>query len=380
MKIFKKTIAILMLAAMALALSLSAFAAIDVRPGKTAAVTFSIPGIYGIDGYFEFSNGALFSSVEYRNNSSMMGNVSSDGVYLYGSSKTDVKIEIKLTVSAKAAPGDKCDITFHYETSDENGDMSDWKTLTQTVVVKQEEATTEEQTKEPVTDPVTEPPVTEPEIVINYKELENRIRTAESLEANDYTKSSWDSMLAVLESARSIRESEDQAAVDASARSLASAIEALVTLDYSNLNRAIEDAHDIENKYVQSDLMFELFDKIGTADEVKASRDQQKADRLADEINALIVRIKEDEPEKTTDTEPVTEPKEIIKEVIKYVDVLPEGDYCNVSGHKLWPVLFFVSLAISLMLGAIIAVYLIKRKKLRKDDTPIVDYNIEDDE
>ena len=72
--------------------------------------------------------------------------------------------------------------------------------------------------------------------------------------------------------------------------------------------------------------------------------------------------------------------KEIIKEVIKYVDVLPEGDYCNVSGHKLWPVLFFVSLAISLMLGAIIAVYLIKRKKLRKDDTPIVDYNIEDDE
>ena len=379
MKIFKITTVILMIVAMVSVLSISAFAATEVRPGKTATVTFSIPDIYGIDGYFEFSDGALFSSVDYRNNSSMMGNVSGDGVYLYGFSKTSVKIEVKVTVSAKAAPGNSCSITFHYETSDENGDMSEWKTMTQTVLVKAEEATVPEETTEPVTEPITEP-VTEPVKQIDYSALDRQITTAEQLDENEYTGSSWNAMQAVLETARSIRESEDQAAVDAGAKSLETAIESLVKVNYGDLQMAIETARDMENTYVHSDLMFTLFDTIDRAEKAIENRDQQKIDELTNEINALVVRIKEDEPEQTTDPGTATQPKEIIKEVVRYVEVLPEDDYCNVSVHKIWPVLFFISLAISLMLGALIVIYLMKRKKLRKDDTPIVDYDIDDDE
>lgn len=379
MKLYKKSIVILMLVALTFVLSVSAFAAIEVKAGKSSTVTFSISGIYGIDGYFEFSNRNLFSSVTYRNNSDLVGNVSDDGVYLYGFSKTDVKIELKVTIDPKAAPSDSCNIVFHYETSDENGDMSDWTKQSQTVKVKQEEAVTSEiTTPDPVT---TDPPVTDPVKEIDYVELQKQLDAAAQLDESEYTKSSWDKLVMTLETAHSVIESDNQNTVDAGAKALKNAIEALVKIDYSDLRKAIDSARDIKETYANSELMFSLFDALNKADGVIAGRDQQAVDALTNEINDLVAQIKADRYEvtdtDTTETQPV---KEIIKEVIKEVEVLPEGPYCNTSVHKVWPVIFFVSLAVNLMLAALIVVYILKRKRLRKDDTPIVDYNIEDDE
>ena len=89
------------------------------------------------------------------------------------------------------------------------------------------------------------------------------------------------------------------------------------------------------------------------------------------EIEGIIKEIKEDCPNcgKT----------EVVEKIVE-VEKLPEGDYCNIKIHKLWPILFFISLGINLVLAGLIIGFLLKRKKNREDDTPLVDYDIEDDE
>ena len=62
------------------------------------------------------------------------------------------------------------------------------------------------------------------------------------------------------------------------------------------------------------------------------------------------------------------------------VEVPPKGEYCNIPMHKVWPVLFFVSLAVNVALIVLIIVYISKKKKNQKDNTPLVDYDIADDE
>ena len=73
------------------------------------------------------------------------------------------------------------------------------------------------------------------------------------------------------------------------------------------------------------------------------------------------------------------EVKEVEKKV--EVEVEPKDDFCNISIHKVWPILFWISLALNIALAALIVVYIVRRRNsTQKDDTPLVDYNISDDD
>ena len=61
------------------------------------------------------------------------------------------------------------------------------------------------------------------------------------------------------------------------------------------------------------------------------------------------------------------------------VEVPPTGEFCNIPMHRIWPVLFFISLALNVTLAAVIVVYIRNKKKNQHDDTPLVDYDIFDD-
>ena len=61
------------------------------------------------------------------------------------------------------------------------------------------------------------------------------------------------------------------------------------------------------------------------------------------------------------------------------MEVEPEGDYCNIKIHKIWPILFFVSLGVNVLMGSVIVALVTRKKKNRKDNTPLVDYDIDDD-
>ena len=74
---------------------------------------------------------------------------------------------------------------------------------------------------------------------------------------------------------------------------------------------------------------------------------------LADEINGLIQQILENSA---------------------------NGEFCNIKAHRVWPILFFVSFAVNLVLTFVIVKNVNRRKRNRKDSTPLVDYDISDDE
>ena len=63
----------------------------------------------------------------------------------------------------------------------------------------------------------------------------------------------------------------------------------------------------------------------------------------------------------------------------KPVEVLPDYDYCNIWLHRLWLILLIVSFVINLGFAGLTVYYFVQRKKNRTDDTPLVDYDINDD-
>ena len=60
------------------------------------------------------------------------------------------------------------------------------------------------------------------------------------------------------------------------------------------------------------------------------------------------------------------------------MEILPTNDFCNIPSHHTWPVLFAISLALNVML-VIALVYVIVVKRNTVDNTPLVNYDIDDD-
>ncbi len=120
----KLLVGLLVVAIMAVGLATSAFAVIETEPGKTVTVSFDIESSYAINGYFEFSNRAMFDSFEFSQDSTFTGELSYDKVYIFGKESTAVSIKLDAVVSSSAKPGDSCEIVFHYEVGDKDGNMS----------------------------------------------------------------------------------------------------------------------------------------------------------------------------------------------------------------------------------------------------------------
>ena len=377
MKTLRKIIICLLVVMIAAAAPITVHGAIEAEAGKSVTVSFTLNKIYGVDGFFEFSNKSLFRSIKYSYSGKISGDVSDDKVFLYGSSEGDVKIIVSVTLAKNAKVGDTCDIKLTYETSDLYGSVSDWKTMTKTVKVKATPVVTEPPVTEP---PETEPPVTEPpetEPVIDYTELQKQIDIASSLDQREYTTESWARLAEALEKGIELLKSLSQSEVDEGARRLAEAIAALVRIDLSPLQQAVNRAHDLDEACAHGKLWFRLCELLNEADLIiagGADRDQQKANELAQKINEVIDQILEDYANHAAQT------VEIIKEVTVEVLIEPTDPYCNIPMHKVWPVLFFIALGIILILTALYFVFFVKRKENRKDDMPIVDYDIADDD
>ena len=385
MSIFKKVSACALALLMIFALAVVTFGA-EAEPTKSVTVTFSIPSVYGVDGYFEYSNKALFSGITYRNNSSLVGDISNDRVMIYGSNETNVILEVVVTIKSDAKAGDKCDIKLTYETSNVDGDVSAWKTQTQTVTV--EAPSVPETTKAPETQkptPVTEKPTPqttkrdEPQPVnpvdtegpgVDYTELMRQINIAKSLNEEEYSIDSWDAMLKAFNSANKLTSSRKQSEVDNGASALEKAIGELVKIDYDGLRKSVDAAKLLGNIPVHSELWQKLADALARANEAFASRNQEEIDALAKEISDLVDQVKKDSESIGGE----------VKEIVREVEVLPSGEYCNKHIHTVWLVIMIISLVINLILIALIVWFLLKKKKNQKDDTPLVDYDIGDDE
>lgn len=382
MKKMKKLLIGLLALTLLLGCTITALAAIDVKPGKTVSVSFTIKDIYGADGYFEFSNKDLFKSITYQIDSKLIGSVSNDRLYAYDASgssdSSNLTVTLSGTVAANAKTGDKCDIKLTYEAADSSGNMSEWKTITKTVEVKEETKPTD--TTKPTkvttqTTKATEPTATHVTPEVDYTELKRQISIATSLNEYDYTADSWNRMAEALTKANELLTSNVQADVEAGARDLENAIAALVKIDFSELQKAMTKGRELIDTCAHGNLWYQLFDLLNEADSVMKSRDQATVDDHAVKINNVIDQIMQDCPN-CGETKIV----EVVKEVTVTVPVEPNDPYCNINMHKVWPILFFVTLGLLIVACGLIIWFFAKKKKNEKDDTPLVDYDIADDD
>ena len=139
MKLSKKLFVGVIVLALVVCLSVTAFANNEIKEvtaGETVKVTFEVDGVFGIDGYFEFSKPEMISEITF-DKGTVTGEVSNDRAYLYthGRDAIDIVIEATVTVSESAQVGDRCVITLNYEENDVAGTMGEWKEITNTIVI-----------------------------------------------------------------------------------------------------------------------------------------------------------------------------------------------------------------------------------------------------
>lgn len=205
---------------------------------------------------------------------------------------------------------------------------------------------------------------------VDYTELNKQIAIAEGLNLTDYTAESRSVMLKALDEAIKARESDSQLEVNEAAVALKEAIAALVRMDFSALLSAIESLRGLAANDTLSELWIQMIDLITKAETLKQNGDQAAVDQCAKDITDLMAKIVA-ESQKSGQTQ--------IIEVEKKVPTEPTEDYCNISHHPIWPILFWISLAINLVGILLIVGFLLLRRKRVSDDTPLVDYDIDDD-
>ena len=362
MKIMKKAAALLVVILLLCAVTPAALAVSDTsaEAGKTATLTFKFNDVYNVDGTFKVKDTDGIVS-KYTISVAKAGATSAvvNGDRLWAAPaaepvKTDVSVTVKVTLKSDAAVGKKCTVSFTGVYGDGNGKPGNEKDVYQAATVSVKKA-----------DP-------KPVPTVDYTELQKQIAIAEGLTSTGYTTSSWNAMIAALDAGKAALTSTSQDTVDAAAKALADAIAALVKMDYSKLHAAIKSVEDFTGSEELADLFNQLFGAVNEGKGLLTSGDQAEVDAAAARINELLEKIKE-----ALDALKNKEPETVIKEV--EVEVLPKDDYCNIDMHRVWPILFFISLGLNAILVAVIGMAAAKKKKNAKDDTPLVDYDIGDD-
>lgn len=378
MKSIQKIITLLMVISMIAAVVPAAFAAgtgtDSYVAGSSVNVAFQYANELGVQGTITFSNPDLFvEDVHALNPVFVCEGKSYNAKALYwmgwNSAAGDVGISFALTIDPNAQVGDSCTITHTYEVTLPDYNLSETRTESVTITVKAKPADPDPD-PEPNPDPNPNP---NPGVTIDYTELNKQIGIAQGLDEGKYTDASWAVVDTALKSAKAHTSSKSQTAVDAAAKALKDAIAALVEMDYTALLEAMGKVDKLNTDDALAELFKQLYDAVAESKALLSSGDQSAVDACTAKILELLEKVIA-KMEELGKTETVVVEKEV------EVEVLPNGDYCNIHIHKVWPILFWISLALNVGFVVVIVVFIAKKKQNRKDNTPLVDYDISDDE
>lgn len=386
---------------------------VSAEAGKTASVTFTFQNVYNVDGTFTVSDPQKILStysIQVEDAGATAAMVSGDRLWASPTGepvKTTVSVSVALRIKSTAAAGSSCTVTFSGIYGDANemvGNETDI-TRTATVTVKAADgavtpAPTPTATPAVTTSPApsttptvtpttpvspkpsdTTTPTTAPTTTpstssaptgsgVDYSGLGKQIAIAGGLILSDYTDESQTLLASALETAQDALNSEDQAVVTAAAEELRTAIAGLKRMDYSGLKAALAQADAFLNSEEAALSWQQLSQAVEQGEQLLQSSDQQAVDQAARELSDSLAGI-------AALLEADTETKVVVQEVP--VEVPPAGEYCNIPAHHVRSVLLWVSVALNVILLGGIAVFLIGRTRNRKDHTPLVDYDIDED-
>ena len=334
MKLGKKIIATVIAVVLVLTVSLVMASAANytVKPGGSVNVVLS-KNVEGLDGSVSCSGGATvqFSASE--------GTVENGKYYMFGQGVK--KVTAKVTAPNSASVGTEYTVTFNYRVFDGNGIEIEKSTVSYTVKVVSGSTPSKPDKPTPAT----------PEVKVDKTKLQEQINIASDLKKDGYTDDSWNNLLDALTKAQAALSSTKQEDIDTAAKNLQNAIAALVKMDYSQLQAAIEKAKAMGKDNEVNSLWLALLDALSNGDRLLSSGDQAQVDAAAKQINELIEKL-----------------------------LNSDSKSCGIAIHKVWPILFFISLAANVVLVVILVSKKSTKKKNQVDNTPLVDYDINDDE
>lgn len=356
MKKSKILLGVLLAILMVALFSVTAMAA-TVTPGGSTSVSFSVPDVCGVQVTDVSSSGS--SSLSVGSASVSASGALTDGSVGASANKTTYYVSVDVSASSGAKVGDSITVTIYYDYTENGDDGFKSSSTSETVTVVGGGSSGGGDT--PITpDQPTKP--SEPAVKIDYSELNKWIKEKQGLDSSKYTKDTWDPVEEAYNKALNLRNSKKQDAVDAGAKALKEAIEGLKEMDYTLLEEAIAAAKKLGDSEELGSLWMKLADALKDSVGLLTSNDQQAVNDGAALINSIISQLNEE------------------LEKLREANAVYEGDYCNISIHHVWPILFFVSLGVNVIL-AIVAIMLGKRRMgNKKDNTPLVDYQISDDE
>lgn len=336
------------------------------EPGETANFILSLSDVCAVEGEIEFSDKSIISDVQYDViGDGVEGLVENGLIFLYADdpSGVDVKISITVTLSKSAPEGSSCNIVINYAaTSAGSSTPGAVKTVVHSVTTPEADKPTEPTEPEP-----TKP--TEPGVkYADTDELEAQIKIAQGLTYYDYTKDSWAAVETALNEGLALLKSTSQKKVDAATKALKNAIAELVPVDYSALQDALDSVGNMENLDEVAEYWARFIAALENARAQMTSGDQEAVNAAAEELL-----------ESWAELEAAMEEMGQIVEVDKIVEVEPSYDFCNIAGHPIYLIIMIVSLAINAILVVLIAIYFYKKYRKNHDNTPLVEYNIDED-
>ena len=205
---------------------------------------------------------------------------------------------------------------------------------------------------------------------MNTTELDNQLQIAQGLAQKDYTAATWAAVAAALEAAEEAKAGTDQAAIDNAAKALKDAMAGLVKMNFSALQDALNAVNTHAGNKEISGIWNEMHALLVKAQELMLTGDQAAVDQCVADLAAKLAEI-EAEVEKLEKVEQV--------EVKVEVPVEPTDPYCNKGAHTVWIILMWVSVAINVAAVALVVTYFVLKKKKEGDETPLVEYDIDDD-
>ena len=206
---------------------------------------------------------------------------------------------------------------------------------------------------------------------LDYSELELQVAMANGLNSYEYTKETWEKLQEALEVGETrLAGIYNQGKLDSAADDIAAALAGLVRMDFSLLQNALDAVNaQINTNPELHDVWYRIDRERERAMQLLISGDQEAVNATAAELEALLEELAACTPK-------TEEPEVLIQEV--EVEVLPTGDFCNILIHHTWPTLFGISALLNVVLLAAL-IYVIAKKRKTTDNTPLVNYDIDDD-
>lgn len=354
---------------------------IEVVAGETVELPFYVDA-YGFDGTISVGNRNLFSSLSVDKT---VGGGTADPdagrFMIFGSSKAVIGFTLKGQIAADAKVGSRCEVKITYLRTDNALGTEYEEGLTKKVIVEviKKTTTTTTTTKKPTTTTKkattttkkpTTAPTKKPVANLDLTELNKQIGIAETLIKTDYTYDSWARLEEALKAAKNARYADTQAEVNAAAAALRDAINGLVKVDGTALRELLAVVREFLNDNDLASIWGDLLAAIEEAEAALLSGDQEAINTAYDNLKKAFEAFKER-------IAALGEDKIVIQEV--EVEAACDTE-CHVwSRHLLWLILLIISAVLNLGFIVLIVIYFVKRKKNAADNTPLIDYNINDD-